>query len=61
MERLHEISVKSENISNALKFDRILKEYLFHKMRYERGTYGSAVLAKDLPGIRVTNNKKNSN
>jgi hypothetical protein len=54
MERLHSISVASENISNTLKFNQLLKEYLFHKMRYDRGKYGSAVLAQDLPGIRIT-------
>lgn len=54
MKRLHEISVQSENISDTLKFNRLLKEYLWHKSRYDRGVYGSAVLQSDLPGIRIT-------
>lgn len=54
MVRLHEISVNAENISDQLKFNRLLKEYLFHKMRYDRGVYGSAVLKSDLPAIRIT-------
>lgn len=54
MKRLHEIPVQGENISDTLKFNSLLKEYLFHKARYDRGVYGSAVLASDLPGIRIT-------
>lgn len=54
MQRLHEIHVNAENISAQLKFNRLLKEYLFHKARYDRGVYGSAVLKSDLPGIRIT-------
>jgi hypothetical protein len=54
MDRLHEISVHGECISATLKFNQILKEYLFHKARYDRGVYGSAVLKKDLPAIRIT-------
>lgn len=51
---LHEISVISENISDQLKFNSLLKEYLFHKQRYDRGVYGPAVTKYDLAGIRLT-------
>lgn len=53
MERLHDISVQSENISDTLKFNKLLKEYLFRKMQYDRGLYGSAVGQSQLINYRL--------
>ena len=38
----------------ATIFNSKLKEYLWHKSRYDRGEYGSAVTKNDLAGIRIT-------
>lgn len=51
---LHDLPVTATNISDQLKFNKIFKEYLFHKMRYDRGLYGTAVTPEDLAGIRIT-------
>ena len=53
MERLHEIHVNAENISDQLKFNRLFKEYTFKKMQYERGIYGSAVNESKLADYRI--------
>lgn len=53
MERLHEIHVQFTDLSAEIKFNRIFKEYTFHKMRYDRGLYGSAVTIDQLANIRI--------
>lgn len=53
MQRLHNLYVEAHSISDELKFNKILKEYLFTKAQYERGLYGPAVDNATLVGYRL--------
>ena len=44
---------EGDRISDTLKFNRLLKDYLFVKMQYDRGLYGSAVGQTQLANYRL--------
>lgn len=54
--RLHELHAVFTDVSATVKFNKLLREYLWHKSRYDRGLYGTVVTPEDLAGIKLTCN-----